>query len=949
LRPLQLELEGFMGWRRRHVLDLEGLDLFAFVGPTGAGKSSLIEAMTFALYGVAPRLDDRRQVAPVISQGALEARVRLDFVVGATRHTAVRVVRRTGERTATTREARLERDGQVLAGDPDGVTRAVEEALGLQFDHFVRCVVLPQGEFARLLHDAPRDRDALLRELLGTGLYERVRTRAYSLGERLRAEVEVLDAKLESLWEVPELLKKAEERLRVLEELESVVAMEARALTELDEQVRRTKDEAEAAGQRAARLKAIRAPSEVAELRRQLEEAEAALAKARRAEAEAQDRVRSLRDRIGGLPARAELKARIDALEELARRRADWVRAEVELASQERERSAAEATWRTARERLERAEAVVAEAEGARREAHERLNSLPTEDAIRSGIEALAEVDWRRRAVADARQVAEKAEADVRKAEERHRVAQARVDEARAELEHLRLVHAAVELAGKLARGDPCPVCGRPLEGPVTQPHAGDVAEAQEKLEAAEAAWGDSQGFLQAAREAFAQAQASLRLAEDELARVEAKAAGVRPAEELRGLLEQMKATRELAVEAERHEAEARKALGDREREMRRAEEQLAGVRERVSASAAKLEVVRQQLAEAELSLAHLPSEDELRRQLEEVERLEAALKNTESVAQDSIQVRTAAEGTLQQIQDRERAAWREFHRARDSVSDCGPPTVEGQLHEAWGRLATWAVARASEEEKAAEEALQRAQELEAERNRRREALVRRIAEAQIPVDPGEDLAVATARTAGSVRAEVNHLRMKAEEANRLQEQQKKLETQRQVAVAVERELRSDRFPRWVLEEALVELVEGATKWLRDLSRGRYSLDLDRETKEVRFVVVDHSNADQRRSVRTLSGGETFLASLSLALALGSHLASLAARSGTLETLFLDEGFGTLDPESLDVVAGALEELAAGDRLVGVVTHVREVAERVPVRFEVRPGPDGPTLERVES
>lgn len=78
-------------------------------------------------------------------------------------------------------------------------------------------------------------------------------------------------------------------------------------------------------------------------------------------------------------------------------------------------------------------------------------------------------------------------------------------------------------------------------------------------------------------------------------------------------------------------------------------------------------------------------------------------------------------------------------------------------------------------------------------------------------------------------------------------------------------------------------------------------------------------------------------------------MASLAARPGLLETLFVDEGFGTLDPESLDVVATALEELAAGDRLVGVVTHVREVAERVPVRFEVRPAPDGPTLERVEA
>jgi exonuclease SbcC len=101
--------------------------------------------------------------------------------------------------------------------------------------------------------------------------------------------------------------------------------------------------------------------------------------------------------------------------------------------------------------------------------------------------------------------------------------------------------------------------------------------------------------------------------------------------------------------------------------------------------------------------------------------------------------------------------------------------------------------------------------------------------------------------------------------------------------------------------------------------------------------------------VRTLSGGETFLASLALALALAEATADLApAGAPTIESIFLDEGFGTLDPETLDTVAAAIEELGASGRMVVVVTHIRELADRMPVRLEVRRGITGSTVRRAD-
>jgi exonuclease SbcC len=96
-----------------------------------------------------------------------------------------------------------------------------------------------------------------------------------------------------------------------------------------------------------------------------------------------------------------------------------------------------------------------------------------------------------------------------------------------------------------------------------------------------------------------------------------------------------------------------------------------------------------------------------------------------------------------------------------------------------------------------------------------------------------------------------------------------------------------------------------------------------------------------------LSGGETFQASLALALALADHLGGLsAAGSAGLDAIFLDEGFGTLDTEALDTVAATIEALGGTGRMIGVVTHVAALAERVPVRYVVRKGPDTATVHR---
>lgn len=107
MRPVLLELDGFCSYRTKATIDFREADFFVLVGPTGSGKSTVIDAMVFALYGTVPRWDDRNAVAPALAPTVNRGVVRLIFEAGGKRYVAARDIRRTGSRSPTVREARL--------------------------------------------------------------------------------------------------------------------------------------------------------------------------------------------------------------------------------------------------------------------------------------------------------------------------------------------------------------------------------------------------------------------------------------------------------------------------------------------------------------------------------------------------------------------------------------------------------------------------------------------------------------------------------------------------------------------------------------------------------------------------------------------------------------------------------------------------------------------------
>ena len=194
------------------------------------------------------------------------------------------------------------------------------------------------------------------------------------------------------------------------------------------------------------------------------------------------------------------------------------------------------------------------------------------------------------------------------------------------------------------------------------------------------------------------------------------------------------------------------------------------------------------------------------------------------------------------------------------------------------------------------------------------------------------------AETEAAIERTIRSLKESEEKQAEIRELQRKSELSRKLAGHLEQ----NRFQTFVLAQTIRRLAAEGTKQLKHLSTGRYSF----ATEGDEFLVVDHWNADDKRSVNTLSGGESFLASLSLALALSKSLPDFATNreSIQLDSLFLDEGFSTLDTETMQIVLDAIEMLQVDGRMIGVVSHVSELAERLPARIEVSKSPGGSTV-----
>lgn len=1042
MRLHTLELTGFGPFRETQRVDFDAFGddgVFLISGRTGAGKSSILDGVSFALYGTVPRYDGgEKRLRSDHSALTDPTEVRLEFTIGDTRWRVTRSpeydrpAKRGGGLTTEIARAVLEEqvDGVWVgrAAKPRDVGVALGEMLGLGAQQFQQVILLAQNKFSRFLLAPGDERQTLLRALFGTRRFEQYRD---DLEQRRREAQKTLagaTTQTETLLDLAERMVEEQTRNaagggevpgaavgRALGGAEvgaggggSGADSGAEADVDSGSDVGSGADSGAYGGSvdpGAGDLSARRAALIVAVSRAdyRIEQAAAVLANAEGAHRDAlaehgalverdkQGRERAaVRTRLAELEARAPeravererleraraaeaLRAPIDAVERADTQRraaedaaagalAEWTasggEASIDIAARIDELTAELARWEDAGA-LERAQvpllarrdaaaAAVADADVALAQLDAQLALIPAQardldDAIaeaRAGAARQGDLRVRRdelavqhAAAGEAAALAERSAA----AEQEHHaasIAAAAAAGAVTELLQRRLAGHAGELAAALVDGEPCAVCGAtahpaPATGSAEPVTDEDLSAAEQERERAGASAVAAADAARALRDQLAAARAraggnDLSSLVDALASAEsdlnAADAAVRDLEQLiakRAELDELTAAaqRERAARADQRGAD-REEHAAAAAEATRAETVIAAARGDHASVAARIEagaaerVRAERLADSRAALAE-------RRRAEETARADcdARLAGSGFPTIDAARAALLPAADVTDLEERlaRDAADLTATRARLldlELSATGDDVTAEALADSAARLASADTARS-----AAIAAL-RGAELAADALR---DLSEQVDEAAAQVEEIADRASAVTRLADTVAGRApNTLKMD-------------LET-------------------FVLAAELEEIVAAANVRLTEMSSGRYTLHhSDARAARGRAsglgIEVLDAHTGRLRSPQSLSGGETFLASLALALGLGEVVTSRAGGI-RLDTLFVDEGFGSLDPETLELAMRTLDELRAGGRTVGVISHVEAMKEQLPAQLVVEATPQGPSIIR---
>ncbi|TPQ16144.1 AAA family ATPase [Streptomyces sporangiiformans] len=972
--------------------DLSAAGLFLLHGPTGAGKTSVLDAVCYALYGSVPGARQSGQGLALRSDHAAPAtrtEVCLELTVAGRRLELTRQPpwerpKKRGSGTTTDKAQSRLREYDASAGSWKDLSRSHQEIgeeitqlLGMSREQFCQVVLLPQGDFARFLRADAEARGRLLGRLFDTHRFAAVEQR---LAERRRAaEAQVRDRDAELLADAHRMQQAAGDIVELpLPDLapgdpglaESVLSWAAIARSTARERLtvaHYAQSAAESAQAAADRVlddvrEVARLQSRFAEARERAarleersgahREAEARMERARKAEAVAP--ALGLRDAAEADHRRAdaeEAHARaqlpetfVDAgaagLASAARKAAEELgglesarRAERRLAELGSERDALGRQERADDDVLQDAESWLASWEETRAGLQGRIESAQ-ECAHRA--EQLAVQREPAQARLAAARLRDQLAGDTDEAHARVLAARERATDARAhwlDLKEQRLQHIAAELAAHLVDGRPCAVCGATEHPTPAQKIDGHVDQQAE--ETALAAY-------QRAEEQRAEAERQLGVAREALAAATAEA-GDAPTSQLA----------EQAEELTRRHAEARDAASglhaatealrqaEREHERRLAAHQEAAVR--AASRATRRDTLDREGAALEEELAQARgTAGSVSARAAELERLVGRLTEAADAAR-------GAADTAQRLKDADaRLADAAFRAGFDTPQAAAAALLDDAAHrELQRRLDAWqheaAAVRAVLAEADTAAAAQRPPVDLAAAEQAASDAARRVREAASARDAADRRCTELDRLTHRATASVRRLGPLREEYDRVA----RLATLA-AGTSADNE-RKMRLESYVLAARLEQVAAAATARLQRMSSGRYTLvhsddRSGRGRSGLGLHVVD-AWTGRERDTATLSGGETFFASLALALGLADVVTDEAG-GVRLDTLFIDEGFGSLDDQTLDEVLDVLDSLRERDRSVGIVSHVADLRRRIHAQLEVVKGRSGSAVRQ---
>ncbi|MDQ0114438.1 AAA family ATPase [Paenibacillus harenae] len=1028
MRPLKLTMTAFGPYRDFETIDfslLQDQRLFVISGNTGAGKTTIFDAICFAVYGTASG-EDRSEARMLRSQFADEethTAVEFDFAIGRRSYRVFRQMKhRKGANKSETGEKtelyELMGDGRATPIVDRFITTEVNAKLlsivGLTKEQFSQIVMLPQGEFRKLLTSDTDNKEDILRRIFQTELYEKLEAKFHAMNRELQEQLK------EARAGAAAYMKQAEEALPQREgsQLALTLAQESYNALQMTEAL-----ELEAAYYEEQSADAQLRRSELSgriELRQSALNDALALNQRHDALAKLQERQRQSEAERPAFEARekrlalAEKAAKLTPYEEQAERaKADCEAKRGQLGSRRERLAEAERLAAAAEERYAAEAAKEEQRRETERELHKLTELAPLVRSLAKQHQTLERLQQEEQSAAAKHAAAEAALAEQRarkqgmqlelqklnanaglladKLSELSRVQQqgkqltqmieldkelARISQLEShytnamnqakteynQLEQLWIEGQAGMLAVHLHDGKPCPVCGSESH-PAKQAVADDVPS-REQLQQAKEQLSVIESELHASRAQAAAAKFSRDSNAAELAD-----SGIETAELEVQQAQLRKLWRELKDETDdlQKQAQEQQKLGQQLHELEQELDKRQTDKERLQQHMQQLVVERtkqQSVLEQELERipAALRTEERMAAKLAEQQKLAAALE----LAWRSVQEQRQQQSSMLA----EAKAHAEQAAVQHGESMLRQQEFEARLKE---ELALAGFQDVAEYRLAAMSVMDREalkSQIDAYRSAA-EVLAQQIAqlEQELQGKPRADTAGLQTELAG-MRAELEHmiaasqtLLHNAQEARRLAasikraaERVKSHEAKLEEVLDVYQMLKGDNaskisFERYILIEYLEQILHAANARLAELSNGQFTLErsdrLEKSGKQSGLGLdVYDAYTGQNRDVKTLSGGEKFNASLCLALGMTDVIQSHQG-GVTIEMMFIDEGFGSLDEESLGKAINTLVDLQKAGRMIGVISHVQELKDAFPACLEVHKTKEGYSRTRI--
>lgn len=868
MKPLKLTMHAFGPYAGETVIDfekLQGRHLFLICGPTGAGKTTILDAMCYALYGKTSGDRTGEKMRSDYADSSERTEVIFDFMLGdktyrATRSPAQMVDKKRGSgQTLAAMQASLSEmeDGKEINTLRTGIEEAAGKLIGLNADQFCQVILLPQGDFRKLLVAKADEREAILKQLFKTQRFSEFKDR---LKDRLDAKVR---EKMEKQTREDQILSSSgatdekqlsqmvEEAGKELKEAQDIVKSREKESNEFREVYQK---ETALMGHFTELEKALKQDAALKNEEGRMKEMEASLSL-----------IRSAREL-------APYFVQLDGITREGKQEAvklKTARADMETYSKLNE---------TLEKRIQELDAMKEKREEERKTALKMQDLVPKAKLYGAAVQALK----------NAKNALSRAEEETKRLQAAAEAARKARDEQKEKADAVRKSYIdgqAFLLAEGLEDGVPCPVCGAihhpaPARGGDNVAKAEDVERAQKEYERASAAYDrandakekHSTGAYAKAMSDHAKADAQMKTLEE--------------------IPEAYRDPKYLEAESTRLLTDIRKWEQDKE------------------TAAAQL-----RKAGADLSAS------------------QAACRNAEERREELVKKYRETESVLKEASDKagfqsldECKEWYKKKDTEESVCKTleqyradrksTEERIKAEEQETAGKERPDMLAL-NEKSKALQDQLKKASERAAALKERTETLQKAVSDARAIEKELEDLR----KEEGLIRGLYD------------------LTSGKKTRITLE---------RYVLGTLLDDVANAANLRLLSMSRRRYSLH--RMTDESGLgkgglsLEVSDSFTGRSRPANTLSGGETFLASLSLALGLADVVQS---RQGgvRLDTMFIDEGFGTLDPDSLNSAMNTLIDLQNTGRMVGIISHVPELEERIDARLRVTPAEKGSKAE----